>query len=73
MNLLVHDRKLLIQWDKIRNLLKNGFDSGPVYKYIKTKTNIYNNRVYTSFQYNRIPKDNEYCTCLSVILLFYSC
>ena len=40
-------------------------------KYIKTKIKIYNNRVYTNFQYNRILKDNEYCTCLSVILLDY--
>ena len=31
--------------------------------------NIYKNRIYTNFQYNKIPKDNEYCTCLSVILL----
>ena len=30
LNLLVHDKILLIQWDKIRDLLKNGFDSGPV-------------------------------------------
>ena len=38
-------------------------------KCIKTKIKIYYNRVYTNFQYNKIPKDNEYCTCLSVILL----
>ena len=25
--------------------------------------------VYTNFQHNKIPKDDEYCTCLSVILL----
>ena len=25
--------------------------------------------VYTNFQHNNIPKDNEYCACLSVILL----
>ena len=30
---------------------------------------ICNSRVYTIFQYNKIPKDNEYCTCLSGILL----
>ena len=30
---------------------------------------IYNNKVYTNFQRNKIPKDNEYCACLSVILL----
>ena len=58
-------------WNKISNLLKTGFDSEPVYndKYIKSKIKIYNNRVYTNFQYNKIPKDDEYCTFLSVILL----
>ena len=40
-------------------------------KCIKTKIKIYNNRVYTNFQYNKILKDNGYCTCLSVILLDY--
>ena len=30
---------------------------------------IYNNRRFTNFQGNKIPKNNEYCTCLSVILL----
>ena len=38
-------------------------------KYIKTKIKIYNDRAYTNFQYNKMPKGNEYCTCLSVILL----
>ena len=30
---------------------------------------IYNNRINTSFVGNKIPEDNEYYTCLSVILL----
>ena len=38
-------------------------------KKIKTKTKIYNDRVHTNFQHNKIPKVNEYCACLSVILL----
>ena len=38
-------------------------------EYIKTKIKIYNDKVYANFQHNKIPKDNEYCTCLSVILL----
>ena len=25
--------------------------------------------MYTNFQHNKIPEDNEYCACLSVILL----
>ena len=49
---------------------KKGFDSEPVYngKYIKSKMKIYNNRINTIFQCNKIPEDNEYCICLSVIL-----
>ena len=38
-------------------------------KYIKTKIKIYNENVCTNLHYNKITKDNEYCTCLSVILL----
>ena len=38
-------------------------------KHIKTKIKIYNDRIYTNFQHNKIPKDDEYCACLSVILL----
>ena len=39
-------------------------------KYIKTKTKIYNDIVYTNFQHNKILKDNKFCTCLSVIFLY---
>ena len=38
-------------------------------KYIKTKIKIYNSRVYTNFQHNKIPNDKEYCAFLSVIIL----
>ena len=75
MNLLVYDKKILEKynkiWNKIKSLLKKEINSEPVYndKYIKTKIKIYDNRVYTNFQNNKIPKDNEYCSCLSVILL----
>ena len=57
-------------WNKIKSLIKKEFNSEPVYndKYIKTEVKIYNNKVYTNFQHNKIPKDNEYCACLSVIL-----
>ena len=39
------------------------------YKYIKTEIKIYNDRIYTNFQHNKIPKDNEHCACLAVIVL----
>ena len=38
-------------------------------KWIKTKIKVYNDRVYTSFHNNKIPKSEEYLTCLSLILL----
>ena len=38
-------------------------------KYIKIKIKIYNGKVYSNFQNNKIPKNNEHCTCFSVILL----
>ena len=75
MNLLVNDKKILEKyseiWNKIKSLIKKELNSEPVYndKYIKTKIKIYNDKVYTNFQHNKIPKDNEYCACLSVILL----
>ena len=75
MNHLVKDEKILKKylkiWNKIKSLIKKELNSEPVYndKYIKTKIKIYNDIVYTNFQHNKIPKDNEYCACLSVILL----
>ena len=75
MNHLVKDEKILKKclkiWNKIKSLIKKELNSEPVYnnKYIKTKIKIYNDKVYTNFQHNKIPKDNEYCACLSVTLL----
>ena len=73
-NLLVSDKKILEKyqiWNKIKSLNKKELSSKPVYndKYIKTKIKIYDDKVYTNFQHNKIPKDNEYYACLSVILL----
>ena len=76
-NLLVNDKEILKKYleikDKIKSLIKNKFNSELVYndKYIKTKIEICNNRVYTNFQHNKIPEDNEYFACLSVTLLDY--
>ena len=75
MNHLVKDEKILKMYlkicNKIKSLIKKELNSESVYndKYIKTKIKIYNDKVYTNFQHNKIPKDNEYCACLSVILL----
>ena len=34
-----------------------------------TKIKIYNDKVFKNFKDNKLPKDNEYCTYLSVMLL----
>ena len=55
LNLLVNDKEIFKKyseiWNKIKRLIKKGFNSKLVYKdkYIKTKIKIYNNRVYTNF------------------------
>ena len=75
LNLLFHDREFLKKynriWNKISNLSKKGFDSEPMCndQYIKIKIKIYNNRINSNFQGNKITEDNEYFNCLSVILL----
>ena len=75
MNHLVKDEKILKKyskiWNKIKSLIKKEWNSEPVYndKYVKIKIKTYNNKVYTNFQHNKIPKHNKYCACLSVILL----
>ena len=67
-NLIVNDKEILKVyteiWNKIKSLFKKGFNIEPAYndKYIKTKIKICNERVYTNFQYRKIPKDKEYCT-----------
>ena len=70
-NLLVNDKdmKYFEIWNKIKSLVEKEFNNEPVYndKYIKTKIKIFNDRVYTNFQHNKIPKGNEYCACSSVI------
>ena len=75
MNLLVSERELLKNIMKcgivLLIYLKKGFDSEPVYndKYIKTKIKIYNNRKIAKYQQKKKAKNNEYCTCLTLILL----
>ena len=45
-------------WEKVKNITKKEFDSGPVFneKYLKAKTN------------NKIPQESSHFICLSVIL-----
>ena len=59
----------------ISSLLKKGFDSEQMYndKYIKTKIKIYNDRINTNFQGNKIPKDNEYYTFFICNVIRFCC
>ena len=49
------------------------FDSEPFYgendKYIKTKINSYGDKVNTNFQGKKVPKENGWYKCLSLIML----
>ena len=64
MSFKISDNKVLKTynkiWEKISNLLDIKFDSQPVYddgdKYIKTKTNMYGDRVNTNFQDKKVIK-----------------
>ena len=64
MSFKISDNKLLKKyakiWKKVRNLLNIKFDSEPVYgdndKYIKTKIEIYGNKVNTNFQGKKVQK-----------------
>ena len=70
MNHLVKDEKILKKKKKIwKSLIKKELKNEPVYnnKYNKTKIKIYNDKVYIHFQHNKLPKDNEYSACFSVI------
>ena len=64
MNFLVHDKEVLNKynkiWDKIKNLFEKKRDSDQVDndKHIKTKSSLYNMKLYC----NKIPKENEYYT-----------
>ena len=74
-NLLVNDKEILKKyselWNKIKGLIKKEFNNEPVYN---DKIKLYNNKVYTNFQHNKIPKDNEYFACFFCnIVRFYFC
>ena len=73
----VIDNKLLKNyyktWGKNSSLMKTKFDNDPVYgdndKYIKTKIKSYGDKINTSFQGKKIPKENASYKCLSLIML----
>ena len=70
---LIKDDELLEKsneiWEKVSNAIKKEFDSNPVYnkKSWRTKTKSYNGKINTYFQNNKIPKEDSWFICLSVI------
>ena len=64
MSFKVIDNKLLKKytkiWEKVSNLMNIKFDSEPVYgdndKYIKTKVNLYGDKINTNFQGKKYQK-----------------
>ena len=77
MSFKVGDNKLLKKynkiWEKISNLMNIEFDSGLVYdvsdKCIKTNIKLYGDKVNTSFQGKKKPKENASDKCLLLIML----
>ena len=69
------DNKLLEKynkiWDKVRKVIKKGFDSEPVYneKYIKTKIKSYEGKINKNFHGGKVPKESSQYICLLVILI----
>ena len=77
MSFKVSDKKLLKKyskiWGKVSSLIGKEFDSeriqGDNYKYIKTKTTSYGEKVDTNFRNKIVPKENVSYKCLSLITL----
>ena len=64
-------KKLNEMWEKVKNSIKKGFDSKPVYNenYLKAKIKSYNGKINTNFHNNEIPREDSQFICLSVILI----
>ena len=57
--------------EKVKNSIKEDFDSEPVYneKYVNAKIKSYNGKINTSFQNNKIPEEGSLFICLLVVLI----
>ena len=54
--------------EKVRNNIKNEFDSEPAYD-LKTKEKSYNGKNNANFHNNEVSKEGSPCICLSVIFI----
>ena len=72
---LINDDKLLEKhnetWEKVKNSLKNEFDSERVYneKYLEAEISFYNGKINANFYNNKTPKEVFSFICLSVVLI----
>ena len=75
MSFLIKNEELLEKyyeiWDKVRNNIKSGFDSEPVYneKHLKTEIKFYEGKINTNFYGDNVPKKGCQCIFLSIILI----
>ena len=58
-------------WDRIKETLSIKFHSMPVYdgKQIKVKVIEFNGVIKTNFLGDKVPKENEHCTCIACITI----
>ena len=56
-------------WEKVKNSIKKEFDSEHVFnaKYLRTKIKYFKGKINTNFHYDKMPKEDSRCICLSVI------
>ena len=75
MSFLIKNDELLEKyneiWDKFSKVMKNKFDSVPVYddKYLETKIKFFEEKLNTNFHDHKAPKEGSQYICLSVNLV----
>ena len=76
MSFLIKDDELLLEkyngiWEKVKNSLKEEFESEPVYNenYLKAKIKPYYGKINTNFHSNKILKKDSQYICLLLILI----
>ena len=75
MSFLIKNDELLEKyneiWDKFSKVMKNKFDSVPVYddKYLETKIKFFEEKLNTNFHEYKAPKEGSQYICLSVNLV----
>ena len=58
-------------WEKVRNSIKNEFDTGPVFneKCLRSKVKYFKGKININFHNNKMLKEDSKCICLTVILI----